>query len=314
MSNPTPKAKAMQLGDGTSLNLYSCKAKETAKQKAKAIIHINHGMCEHAGRYGPFMQFLSKHGYHSIAQDHRGHGKTTAKDAPLGTFAKTDGWEKIIEDAHAVNASSKNIFGELPIVVFGHSMGAAVALDYILTHPKTISGAAIWNGAMSGALPKVLSSILKIERALKGSDCASTWAKTLSFETWNKEFAPNRTPCDWLSRDEEEVDKYIIDPACGFDASIGMWLDLLGGLSKTANISRYQGLDTDLPFHILNGEKDPCSNKGGSAKQLQERLSKLGFTDTTKILLEGARHESLNELNRDQTMKDFVSWLDQRFN
>lgn len=295
--------------DGASVHLHFCQSQASAK----GIVHINHGMCEHSARYERFMKLLARHGYHSVAQDHRGHGLTTAPGAALGMFAKRNGWEKVVGDALAVNNWCRDQFGDLPIIVFGHSMGATVALDYALSHPQTISAAAIWNGAMSGFLPKTLTGLLKLERALKGSDVASGWARSLTFDAWNREFKPNRTAFDWLSRDDHEVDLYVADPACGFDATIGMWLDLLGGLSATADPARYRKLDRAMPFHLLNGACDPCSNKGGSAKQLQSRLERAGFADVTKIVLENTRHEALNETNRDETMKAFIDWLDTRF-
>jgi len=294
---------------GAKLHTYICRTSSTPK----AIIHINHGMCEHAGRYQRFMQFLAKHGYHSIAQDHRGHGKTQAQDAPQGVFAKHEGWAKVIADTHLINAYAREKMPNLPIVCFGHSMGATIATSYMLRYPQTISAAAIWNAAMTGIMPALLSFVMKVERALKGSDTVSTLANTLTFEAWNKEFKPNRTASDWLSQDEVEVDKYIADPDCGFDARIGLWIDLLGGLADTAKIKHSSPDLKTLSVHLLGGDQDPCSNKGKSATQLETRLLKAGLSDVSKVILQGARHESLNEINRNEIMADFVDWLNERF-
>jgi len=120
---------------GAELQLYQ----REAKGKAKAVVHLNHGMCEHIGRYERFVTHLANNRYHVIAHDHRGHGLTTAQDAPLGTFAKSDGLEKVIADIDTVNAKAKALYPDLPIVYFGHSMGAILGLNYCIQHSEKMA-------------------------------------------------------------------------------------------------------------------------------------------------------------------------------
>ena len=270
-------------------------------------------MAEHAGRYRHFAEFLAARGYHVFAHDHRGHGETTAPDAPLGTFARKDGWQKVLEDVHFVNTHIRETAPDLPVICFGHSMGSTIAASYMLHFPDTIDGVAIWNGSETGLLPKLLTLLLKVERMFKGSDVPSLLANKLTFEAWNKTFEPNRTSSDWLSRDESEVDKYIADPLCGFICSNGMWLDLLGGVLGLSDKNEIAALPRDLPVHILAGAADPCSSCGKAATQLAKKLEAVGKADITKTILSDTRHESLHELNRDETMAGFANWLDVRF-
>ena len=250
---------------GATLQLYGL---ETSGNP-KAVIHINHGMCEHIGRYEHFCKFLAENGYHSVGHDHRGHGKTTAPDAPIGTFAKKNGWSKVIEDVLAVNTEIARLYPETPIIYFGHSMGAIVGLSYCIKHSNTIAGAALWNsGVDGGPLLTIYGLLLKVERMLKGSDVPSQIARKLAFEDWNKKFAPNRTQSDWLTRDETEVDKYLADPLCGFDASNGLWTDLLGGIRLGASDHEISKIDKQLPIHLLAGGQDPCSDRGKGVKRL----------------------------------------------
>jgi len=304
------KASYIDSPSGARLRLFTCLA---SNQKPKAAIQINHGMAEHAGRYGRFAKFLSARGYAVFAHDHRGHGETTAPDAPLGTFGKSDGWQKVLQDVGAINRHINKTYASVPVVCFGHSMGATIAASYALHHPQTIQGAAIWNGSETGFLPGLLTFLLKIERMFKGSDVPSQLANALTFEAWNKNFKPTRTAFDWLSRDEAEVDKYVTDPLCGFSCSNGLWLDLIGGLCGLSDTAKLAALPKDLPVHILAGAVDPCSSKGKAALQLGHRLEKAGLTDVWKTILPDTRHESLNENNRDKTMADFADWLDERF-
>ncbi|MEL7430488.1 MAG: alpha/beta hydrolase, partial [Pseudomonadota bacterium] len=201
----TFKFSTLNSPTGASLAVYTW----TAAKDAHAVIHINHGMSEHCARYDRFAKALNAAGYHVIAHDHRGHGKTTAPDSHQGLFAKTDGVQKVLDDVTAVNTHARETFKGLPLVLFGHSMGTIIGLNYCIRHADKIDAAALWNsGVDGGALLAVYRFLLAVERMFKGSDVPSTLARKLTFETWNKEFKPNRTVSDWLSSDEAEVDKY----------------------------------------------------------------------------------------------------------
>ena len=294
---------------GASLSVRSAKP----KRKPKAIIHILHGMAEHSERYGRFADALTKAGYGVFAHDHRGHGHTTAPNASLGSFGDK-GWDGVITDVHAVSTHIGEQHPGVPIIVFGHSMGAIICFNYILRHPGAISGGAIWNsGVETGFLGVVFRLILKFERFRKGSDVPSTVAQKLTFETWNKDFAPNRTEFDWLSRDNAEVDKYIADPLCGFPVTNGLWQDLIEGIYYAADDSNLTALPKDLPVHLQAGAKDPCSMNGKAIEHIEVRMKRAGMNDVTFKLLDDTRHESLNEINRDAVTADFIAWLNARF-
>ncbi|MEL6751635.1 MAG: alpha/beta hydrolase [Pseudomonadota bacterium] len=279
---------------------------------AKAIVHINHGMAEHAARYERFATALAAAGYAVIAHDHRGHGHTVAPGTAQGWFGP-GGWDALIDESVQVSRHAKIEFGDAPIVVFGHSMGAIAALNIAMREPALPAALAVWNsGVENGALISVLRSILKVQRAFKGSDVPSGFARKASFDAWNKQFAPNRTDFDWLSRDEAEVDKYVADPLCGFPVTIGMWLDVLSGVAFGSDDANLNKLPKALPVHLLAGAEDPCSEKGGAVRHIEQRMRTAGMSDVTFDLLPDTRHESLNELNRDETTARFVAWLEER--
>ena len=307
MASAEWKSETLECPTGARLHLYSSLA---MADNAKGIVHINHGMGEHAGRYQGFAEFLNANGYHVYAHDHRGHGQTHAEGTVLGHFGK-DGWDAVIADVDAVNTHIKVQHSALPIICFGHSMGAIIAFNYVLRHPNSIAAAAIWNaGFDTGILAAVYGLILRTERFFKGSDVPSQMAYKLTFAAWNKEFAPNRTDFDWLSRDEAEVDKYIADTHCGFDIMIALWLDVLKGVYFGADDNNLKALPKDLPFNLIGGEKDPCGLHGKAAQNLASRLTMAGFSNVLTQVLPDTRHECLNEINRDETMVGFVQWLD----
>lgn len=303
------KQETITSSTGANLNLYVALAKEPAK----GIVQINHGMAEHAARYQRFCTFLNEQGYHAYVHDQRGHGRTKKDDAPLGVFAKRDGWQKVLEDVKFINAYIDQQHEGLPIICFGHSMGATIALSYAQTFPDTIDGLAVWNGSETGFMPGLLRQLLKVERMFKGSDVPSMIAQKLTFRDWNKKFEPNRTDFDWLSHDEVEVDKYVADPLCGFPVSIGMWIDLLGGLATTATPEAIARIPPELPINLRGGGDDPCSSMGEATTKLEAALRQSGHTNIDARILANTRHECLNEINRNETMKDFANWLYENF-
>lgn len=297
--------ETLETTDGAKLNCFL-----NIPDAPRAIVQINHGLAEHAARYRGFSEALALAGFGSVAHDHRGHGETTAPGASQGQFAKSEGWNAVIEDVGAVNRMITERYSGVPIICFGHSMGSIIAFNYILRNPTTVSAAALWNaGVETGMLGKVFSVILRTERFFKGSDVPSPLAKKATFETWNKQFAPTRTEFDWLSTLPAEVDKYMDDPLCGFEISISLWLDLLSGTNFAADDSNLDSLPENLPIHLLAGTEDPCTEGGKVVANIATRMEKRGMNRVTLEILEQTRHESLNEFNKEETSAKFISWL-----
>ena len=100
---------------------------------------------------------------------------------------------------------------------------------------------------------------------------------------------------------------------CGFDVSISMWRDILDGVFYAGNKKNLKNLPKELPVHIIGGANDPCTNNGRDMEKLAVKLRNNGLSDVTCKILERTRHESLNEINRDQTTEQFINWLNERF-
>ncbi len=292
---------------GAALNLYV----EPASAQPRGVVQINHGLAEHAGRYAGFAKFLSARGFHVYAQDHRGHGFTRAPDAPIGRFAERDGVDKVISDVDAVHDLIAGEHPDLPVIVFGHSMGGMIALNYVLRHSSRIHSASVWNSNFQSGLPALAArAILSWERFRLGSDVPSRLLPKLTFEAWGKAVPDHRTLFDWLSRDPAEVDAYMADPLCGWNGSVSLWFDLFSLAANGADDAGFSDIRRELPFYLVGGEKDPATDGGESMRKLAARLRAMGFSSVTATTYAGTRHESLNEINRDVVMADFASWLD----
>lgn len=292
---------------GAKLNLYF----RRAEAPARAVIQINHGLAEHGARYARFADFLAACGCHVYAHDHRGHGATTAPDAPKGRFAARNGLDIVVADLAAIHDHIAEQHPGLPVVIFGHSMGGLIALNFVLRHSERVAAAAIWNANFSaGILGRLAQAILAFERFRLGSDVPSRMLPKLTFGDWAKKIPNRRTEFDWLSRDNAEVDAYVADPLCGWDASVSMWIDVFDLVFGGADDSNFTGVRRDLPFNLVGGQRDPATDGGKAVEALAARLRRMGFSNLVSKVYPETRHESLNEINRDAVMADFASWLD----
>ncbi len=292
---------------GADLRLLS----KAAQGPARAVVQVNHGLSEHAGRYARLSAFLSAHGFHVLAHDHRGHGKTKAEGAPLGHFGPGANADTILADVGAVHDHIASIWPGLPVFVFGHSMGGMIALTYALRHSRRIAGVAAWNAPFATRLEALAGkAVLAVERFRLGSDVPSRLVPRLTFGSWARAFPQRRTEFDWLSRVPEEVDRYVQDPLCGLDVSIGIWTVLFELSLIAANRNEYKATRKDLPLHLVGGGADPSTDGGKIVQRTADILRRNGFGDVTIRLYPLARHETLNEPEADEAMRDLLSWIE----
>ncbi|MDH4413046.1 MAG: alpha/beta hydrolase [Rhizobium sp.] len=283
---------------------------QTAETAARGIVLICHGLAEHSRRYQQFAAALSTQGYHVYAHDHRGHGETTAPDATLGLFARRDGVAKVISDVMAMRDLAIENHPGLPVILFGHSMGGLIALNVAAEHPQVFRALTIWNSNFNpGPAGRFAEGVLYLEQMLKGSDVPSLILPKATFAAWGRAIPGHRTAFDWLSHDPREVDAYIADPLCGFDASVSMWRDIFRLTFAGAAPERLARLPQRLPVYLVGGGQDPATNKGREIRWLGQRMLDVGMTDVETTVYDNLRHETLNEIGREKATTDFLTWL-----
>lgn len=275
------------------------------------VVQVSHGLAEHAARYARFATHLAERGFATFAHDHRGHGYTTAPGAPLGSFGPEPMAANVVADIAAVHDEIARRHPGVPVLAFGHSMGSLAAMNFVMKHSGRIAGAAIWNGNFSaGLLGRLAQAVLAWERFRLGSDVPSRILPKLTFQAWAKQESDGRTPFDWLSHDHAEVNAYVADPLCGWDASVGMWKAVFDMVFAGADDRNFASIRRDLPFNLVGGGADPESERGRTVTALAERLRRMGFSNLVSTIYPQTRHESLNEVNRDEIMADFADWAE----
>lgn len=276
----------------------------------KAAVLIVHGMAEHYARYQRLAERLAAEGYLVAGYDQLGHGPQTPKEK-LGYFADKQGWQCLVKDVDTARTVLAQRWPGTPVVLLGHSMGSFVLREYFIQSGTGLAGLVI---SGSGWQPKPLCAV---GLALSSVQCALGWCKKpakllhhLNFNGHNKPFQPARTPYDWLTRDEREVDAYAADPYCGFPLKVGGYRDLFVGLMNLTRLSRLKAIDKRVPVLFLSGTADPLAGKDGEGiRTLKKQYTDAWSQDVTVKLYPGARHELFNETNRDEVTADLLAWL-----
>lgn len=282
------------------------------KANAKAIVQIAHGMAERKERYEEFASFLAENGYAVFVHDHIGHGESVESDDYLGFFGEEDGWKNLVKDCNTVIKYAKETFENKPVVLFGHSMGSFVARAYTEMYDLDLK-AAVFCGT-SGPNPAAGIAVKLADAVAKGKGnlYRSELINTLAFGAYNKKFKPQRTDFDWLTSDNEIVDKYVADKYCGFLFTACGYRDLFSVLKHVSNKNWYKRVRKNLPILLISGDADPVGEYGNGVKQVVADLKKTGHNDVEFILYKGMRHEILNEVERANVMNDVLKWLEEK--
>jgi alpha-beta hydrolase superfamily lysophospholipase len=276
----------------------------------RAAVQIAHGLAEHGGRYARLAEALTDAGHAVYAGDHRGHGLTAPSPEDLGFFAERDGWGRCVADLWQLNRRIAAELPGLPIVLIGHSMGSFMAQQFMSEHGAALAGVVLSGSA--GGLPAgagIARALGRFERLRLGARGSSKLLGRLTFGAFNKQFEPARTPFDWLSRDEAEVDKYASDPLCAFPLSVQLTIDVLDAICEVTSPVRQSRIPKHLPIHVIAGMRDPVGRNTMSVVKLLDAYRSAGLEHITHRFYPEARHELFNELNRTEVTDDILAWL-----
>jgi alpha-beta hydrolase superfamily lysophospholipase len=285
---PTPSF-SLAAADGHHIDVHAWRPASAPR----AVVQIAHGMGEHAARYAPVAQALVAAGHAVYANDHRGHGAAAHAAGRLGQFGEP-GFAALSADMAVLARELRARNAGLPLVLLGHSMGSFAAQQFAIEHGDLIDGL-------------VLSGSAALDQRI-----AAAW-KDPNARNFNAAFEPARTPFDWLSRDAAQVDAYIADPLCGFTLDTDSMRSMGAAAALLADPAALKRIPSRLPVWLFTGDHDPVNGMLKWFPALAERYRAAGLMDVTETVYAGARHEVLNETNREQAMADLLGWIDRRF-
>lgn len=277
----------------------------------RGVVQIVHGIAEHMGRYDHFARYLNAHGYVVCGEDHLGHGKTGEAAGQFGFFARRNGWTLATANVRAFRQLMGEKFPGVPYILLGHSMGSFLTRTYLCRYPGTVDGA-ILSG--TGQESPLLVATGRLVSTVLGWIHGPTWVSQLVHQqalgAYNRQFRPNRTTADWISRDEQVVDTYLQDSFCTFTPTVGLYRDMLGGLQYISSEKALSHMDPNTPIYLFSGDQDPVGANGAGVRRVYGYFKDHGTRDLELKLYPGARHETLNETNRMEVYADVLDWLD----
>ena len=276
----------------------------------RAVVQIIHGIAEFVERYDDFANFLNDQGVLVVAEDHMGHGKSICAAVPKGYFS--GGWMAAVGDTYRLLKNTMEEFPGVPYILFGHSMGSFMARTILARYPDSgIAGAVICGSAwMPGGVVGAGKTVAGLICKTSGERNPSPFLQKMMFGGYNKRIPNPRTTKDWLSRDEEIVDRYVADPLCGFVASCGLMRDMIIGIRYVQTPANLANMKKYLPVLFIAGDADPVGPYGKGVEKAAKAFRKSGMVNVTVKLYPEARHEILNEINYREVFEDIREWLD----
>ncbi len=247
----------------------------------KATVLVTHGFGEHSGRYGSLAAHLAHRGFAVYAFDLRGHGRSPGQRGHINTWR--DYWYDLVMFRDFVEGRERQV----PVFVYGHSMGSLVVLDYLTYQTPGLQGA-----ILSGVLlePGKVANPLLIAMAHLLSRYQPTFSLRLGLDV------------QALSRDPEVVEAYRKDPLVHNRASARWGTEVL----KTIAAVKAQIKNIGDPLLILHGEADRINRVEGAHWLFREVSS----TDKELRIYPEGYHEPHNDLQKEEVLHDITDWLE----
>lgn len=247
-----------------------------------ALVFVVHGLADHLGRHRPLIERLTGRGYSVAGIDLRGHGKSAGARAFVGAF------DLYVSDITLAVLRARRQNPNVPLVVFGHSMGALIALLYDVMVKPDLQGLILSSGAF------ILPDNLVLQKA---SGIIGALAPRLPTA---------KIDASKLSRDASVVRAANADPLY-FSGRLPA--RTAAELVSAAEIAREHAPEIATPVLLFHGTADRVTSPAGS-ELIYDSLSS---PDKTLHLFQRLYHETFNEPEKDEVFELIETWLAERF-
>ena len=276
-------------------------------KEAKANYVFITGMQEYATRYERMANYFNEKGINVWILDHFGQGLNAPTEDDLQKWPK-DAFDKIVDALNLTIIEAKK--NGLPTIQGGHSMGSfttqARLEKYPLAADKTLI---IGSNGGQGGLMSIAYFLTKLLVHKSNWDKPNKFFTNLGIGPYNKQIKNPRTPVDWLSYNEANVDAYVADPYLGHMKTGGFWKEFLKGMAQIWKKKNLQKIAKEEVIFITSGEEDPVGQNGKGVKWLEQTYKKLGVSNVTLKLYPHMRHEIHNEDDYLTVYEDWVNFI-----
>jgi len=259
----------------------------------RAVVQLVHGMCEHKGRYLPFMHYLAGKGCLCVMNDHRGHGGSVLRKEDLGYFYEA-GDTALVEDLHQITRLLRSQHPDLPLILFGHSMGSLAVRAYADCYDGEIDGLIVCGSPGDNPAAGAGLMLIGLLSRIFGERHRSELIYGMTTGAFARRFPDARHPSAWLSVNEANVTAFEGDPLCGFRFTLNGNRALLRLMQRAYKLSPRRNRP-DLPVRFYSGADDPCAPDRRGFDRALASMRKAGFRDVQGRMFDGLRHEILNE-------------------
>ena len=253
-----------------------------SKNPPKAIICMVHGHGEHIERYQHLAKVFNEADYTFIGFDHRGHGKSEGKRG------HTPSYETLLDDIESFLAEISEYYPSQPLILYGHSMGGNLVLNYTLRRKPKVKG--------------VIATGPWLKLAFEPSAIQVFLGKTMDkiYPAFIQNSGLNTSA---LSHDPEIVHAYENDPLVHDKISARLFVAMYeSGLWALEHAKEFP-----LPLLLMHGGADQIT----SAQASREFAEKVGSDITLKIW-DNLYHEIHNEPEKADIFKTIINWVDER--
>ena len=282
--------------------------------EVKAVLQLSHGMVEYIKRYDEFAEFMCSHGYYVVGNDHLGHGKSVQSKSEYGFFNEKYGNACVIGDMHTLRQRTMKKYPDVPYFMLGHSMGSSLLRQYVQMYGNGLAGA-MFIGVVADQQRATLQFGRRLCRTLamfRGWHYKSKLVDRMAVGAYNRKFKNPKTRADWVTSDEEHLEKYISDPLCSFVFTVNAYYSMFTGMLIMEKKESIYMIPKQLPILFAAGAEDPVGGFGKGVRKVYEKYKAAVIQYISLRLYAGDRHELLNETDREQVYEDLLEWMEER--
>lgn len=266
-------------------------------ENPKAIIQIIHGAKEHKERYYEFIKFLNQNGYTVLISDNRGHGASINENYYLGAIYN---YKDLVNDQQKITNYIKEQYPNLPLYLFGHSLGSMIARVYLEQGDNKIDKLVLSGTANYIGLGKIGILVGTFLATIKGKN---SYSKLL------EKFA-NFLDDTWVVKNKEALEKYRKDPLCNYHYPITSMIEIFKINQELHHYKNYQVKNQELPILSVSGKLDPVTGGEKGINNTIRTLQKIGYKNISNIEYQNMAHEVLNELENKIVYNDILSFFE----